>query len=194
MIFSSTITSDTENLTDEEVLTKSLSEPVYFAILVNRYEERLLNKARHILGGQEEAAKDVVQDTFVKIYLYGPKFKKQEGASLKSWIYKILVNTCFTHYQKLKRDREATLRIDEETMQFIDDGVVAEQERKLDLDLVSSLIAKLPLLLRRVSTYYFMDGLGYDQIAEKEGVSEGVVRTRIHRAKKQISKFTSLAV
>lgn len=183
--------SDAENLTDEEVLAKALVTPAYFEILVGRYEQKLLSKAHHILTNNEEAAKDVVQDTLVKVYLYGPKFRVQEGASFKSWIYKILVNTCFTHYQKIKKDRDATMRIDDETMQFVDESMKGNFERKLDIDLVSSLVARLPLMLRRVSTYYFIDGLDYDQIAEKEGVTEGVVRTRIHRARKQIEKFNS---
>ena len=193
MFFSAKVT-NSEQLSDEEVLVKSLTEPAYFAILTERYQSKLLAKAKQLLPYNPETAQDVVQDTFVKVYLYGPRFKKQEGASFKSWIYRILINTCFTHYQKIKRDREATLRIDEETMQFVDPESLKEFNHRLDTDLVSSLIAKLPLMLRRVSQAYFIDGLDYDQIAIKEGVTEGVIRTRIHRAKKQIEKFKSLTI
>src|SRR3989338_1992934 len=91
-----------ESRSDEEILALSVSKPDLFSIFVNRYQEAFLRKAGQIIRNNPEIVSDIVQDTFVKIYLNADKFQIQEGASFKSWGYKILINTCFTKYKKLK--------------------------------------------------------------------------------------------
>jgi DNA-directed RNA polymerase specialized sigma24 family protein len=48
---------------DEEVLQLSISRPSLFAILVRKYEDAFMRKARSIVH-DEEAAEDIVQETF----------------------------------------------------------------------------------------------------------------------------------
>src|SRR3989344_6014797 len=93
---------ETNNLKDEEILKLSQEDPAYFSFLVDKYKEAFLRAARGITHNLEEA-EDIVQETFVKIYRYAHRFEKQEGIAFKSWAYKILMNTSFTHYQKLKK-------------------------------------------------------------------------------------------
>jgi RNA polymerase sigma factor (sigma-70 family) len=95
------------------VLAKSYEEPRLFELLVERHEQAFLRKARNIVK-TDEASQDVVQDTFVKIYMYGRNFKPVEGAKFTSWAYRILINTCFLWYKKNKRDREFSTLIDED--------------------------------------------------------------------------------
>src|SRR3989338_5353686 len=102
-------------LADEEILAASRAKPYLFEILVDRYQEAFLRKASRILGYRPEV-EDVVQETFTKIYVYSGNFAKQEGASFSSWAYKILMNTTFTHYQKLKRKGEMVANVDEEIL------------------------------------------------------------------------------
>src|SRR5512146_75715 len=87
---------------DEELLALSVAHPSLFALLVRKYEEPFLRKARSIVRDEEDAV-DVVQEAFTKIYLNAKKFKPQEGASFSSWGYRILINTALTQYQKRKR-------------------------------------------------------------------------------------------
>lgn len=179
------------HLSDEEVLVLSLTQPEVFGELIARYEKQFLGKARHVLG-LEAQIEDVVQDTFVKIYLSAAKFKTQEWATLKSWMYKILINTCYTYYKKVKRDRSAVLVLDNETLALVDPGDRQSIDRALDLDFISSLVARLPGVLRQVSELHFLKGLSYEQVAEAEGVEVGTVRTRVHRAKKELKRLSSV--
>ena len=91
---------------DEEILAASLEKPAIFKILVDKYQEAFIRKALGILRQQEEA-EDVVQETFVKIYLHGKKFKKMDGIEFKSWAYKILVNTAISRYRKISKKWQA---------------------------------------------------------------------------------------
>ena len=90
------------NLKDEEILAASLEKPALFRILVARYQEAFIRKALGILRQREEA-EDIVQETFVKIYFNGKKFKKMEDVEFKSWAYKILVNTAISRYRKISK-------------------------------------------------------------------------------------------
>ena len=102
-----------EEKSDEEVLELSIEQPNLFAVLIDRYQEAFLRKAGSVIRNKEDA-EDIVQETFTKIYLYAAKFQVQEGASFKSWGYKILMNTSFTHYKKRKRHLGATADLDPE--------------------------------------------------------------------------------
>src|SRR3989338_4308050 len=89
------------DLKDEEILFASLEKPALFRVLMVRYEQAFLRKAKSIVY-QEEDAEDVVQDAFTKIYFNAGKFKKRPGIEFKSWAYKILVNTAINKYHNLK--------------------------------------------------------------------------------------------
>jgi|SRR3989344_1617440 len=175
---------------DEKILNMSVTNPDIFSVIVDRYQEAFLRKASQIILNDPETVRDIVQDTFVKIYLNAGKFKVQEGASFKSWGYKILINTCFTKYKKLKGERAFLSDLDPEIQELVPskaDGVLLEQ--KLDTDYVLSLISKLPVILGQVLRLYSVDGKSQKDIATIEGISLGAVRARIHRAKKELKKM-----
>ncbi len=188
--------SDTEeqNIThkrDEEILSLSLSHPALYEVIVDRYEEAFKRKARKVLRTEEDV-EDAVQETFVRIYTGAPRFKTVEGASFKSWGYKILMNTCFTHYQKKKKEEEffSLLDLDDEFAEIIPDkDELHRMEAKINGEFALSLVSKLPEMLKRAITMYFIEERPQKEIAKLEGVSEGVIRTRIHRAKKELRKI-----
>ena len=186
------LSTESEAKSDEEILALSLDSPSLFEILVDRYEEALLRKAQSILRRKEDA-EDVLQDTFVKIYLNAGRFKIQEGASFKSWAYKILINTCFTKAKRLSRDRgRAVIDDDPEFMeQFPDLSVPTTEERRLDVDEFLSVISRIPVTFARVLKLSALEGKSFGQIAKDEGVSVGAIRTRLHRAKKEFKKASS---
>lgn len=176
---------------DEEILALSINNPDLFSVLVDRYEDAFIRKANQIVRNNPDAVYDIVQDAFVKIYLNAGKFKVQEGATFKSWGYKILINTCFTKYQKLKGEAVFLQDLDPEIAELIPSKYEANSfEQKLDTDYVLSLISRLPVILGRVLKLYSVDGKSQKDIAKIEGISLGAVRARIHRAKKEIKKIS----
>lgn len=174
--------------TDEELLVRSQERPAVFSILVDRYQEAFLRKAKYVLQSQEEA-EDAVQEALVKIYTKAHTFRVMEGASFKSWGYKILLNECFTVYRKLKKDRATLARLDREIAELIPDrAALLEQERKLTTDYVLSLLSQIPDRLSEVLNLHFVQDKPAREIAYTLGISENAVRTRIHRAKKELKE------
>ena len=90
---------------DEDLLTRSLAEPSYFGVLVDKYQRPFLRVAYGVVRHREEA-EDIVQEAFCDIYRNAEKFQKQEGVAFKSWAYRVVLNRAISHYRKLKKERE----------------------------------------------------------------------------------------
>jgi RNA polymerase sigma-70 factor, ECF subfamily len=174
-------------MTDEEILTASVHTPSLFALLVRKYEEAFMRKARSIVR-EEEAAEDVVQEAFTKIYLNAAKFQKQEGAQFSSWAYRILINTALTHYAKLKRAGRLSVELDEEIWALIPDKNLRQFEKKELQDLIASVLTRMPDPLARALNSFFIEGKSQEEMANQEGLSVGAIKTRVHRAKKEFKK------
>ena len=182
---------NTEHLEDEMVLKLSLKEPVYFSALVDRYEASFLKTAFGIARSRHEA-EDIVQETFTKIYLNGSRFKKQPDARFKSWAYKILMNTSFTHYQKLKRVGGKTEYLD--TFLYDDDGPMAETADLASISdakaQVAEIVGKMPEHLGRLLKFYYLDDMSYQDIAVAEKISLSTLKMRLFRAKRLFKKIS----
>lgn len=182
------LATDYKNHKDEEVLAIAITNPSVFGVLIERYEEAFLRKARSILGHTEDV-NDIVQETFTKIYLNADKYKPIPGASFKSWAYRILLNVTFTWYGKLKKGREAVLRLDPELDEVIPDKKTSSEfERETTKDYVISVLVRMPDSFARVLRSYFIDGKSHKEIAKEEGVSVEAIKTRMCRAKKEFKR------
>lgn len=177
-----------EGKSDEEVLALSVSHPSLFALLVRAYEEPFLRKAMSIVRDKEEA-EDVVQEAFTKIYLNAKKFKVVEGAKFSSWGYRILINTALTHYAKRKRRGNAEFGLDEEIWALIPDKNLRQFEKKVLLDEVASVLSRMPPVMARALSLFFIEGKTQEEIAQTEGLSVGAIKTRVHRAKAEFKRI-----
>ena len=170
-------------ISDELLLEQSLSHPSLFSKLVEKYEAPFMRKALSIVRNEEEA-EDVVQETFTKIYMYGPKFKRVDGAQFSSWAYRILINTAITHYQRHKKIRSRAVPLDPEIYEALPDGIDTNERWTLT-DEIASVLTRMPSGFARALTLHFIDGKPHEEVARQEGVSEGAIKTRVHRAKKE---------
>ncbi len=177
-----------EGMGDEEILSASVGTPSLFALLVRKYEEAFLRKAQSIVR-EREAAEDIVQEAFTKIYLNAAKFKKQEGAQFSSWGYRILINTALTHYARRKRRGGAEVGLDEEIWALIPDRNLKQFEKREVQDLVASVLSRMPQPMARALSAFFIEGQTQEEIAKAEGLSVGAVKTRVHRAKAEFKKI-----
>ncbi len=175
------------NLRDEEVLERSIAMPSLFAVLVERYQDAFLRKAESVVRSREEA-EDIVQETFTKIYFNARRFKTVEGASFKSWGYKILMNTTFTHYQKLKKKGGALIELDPEFYETLPDPANYSHEETMR-DYVASFLSRMPMQLARPLSLHFIDEYSQKEIAEMEGTTVSAIKTKIYRAKREFQRL-----
>lgn len=178
------------SLPDEEILFRSQSHPWYFAILIDRYEAAFVRKARGIIRDPRDV-EEVVQDTFTKIYLKGSTFTPQPGATFSSWAYRVLLNTAFTRYQKLRKEGERFMSTDPEFMEFI---AVEDRLRVVDedRDAIERILERLPGTLAHVLRLHYLERWSHRDIGESTGESEGTIKARIHRAKAAFRKASKV--
>ena len=79
-------------------------DPTAFARLVALHEGMVFNLAARLIGDAEEA-KDVAQDVFLQVYRTLGRFEGR--SSLKTWIYRIVVNQCHNRHRWWRRRLEA---------------------------------------------------------------------------------------
>ena len=173
-----------EDLSDEDLLRASRHDPEQFRELVARYEAPFLRKARTILRSPEDA-EEVVQDAFTRIYLYADRYEKQEGATFSSWGYMILTRLAFTRYQKLKKHGARHQELDPEQYERIPEAGTFLERLSVENEVLMAL-AKLPEAAARVLRLQFLEGKTQEEIADLEGSTVSAVKTRVHRAKRQL--------
>jgi RNA polymerase sigma-70 factor (ECF subfamily) len=158
-----------------------------FEELVLKYQDRIYNLCRHMLGNSSDA-EDAAQDTFIKAHQKLNVFKPE--ASLYTWLYRIAVNTCLDY--KKRPFFESLFRKSDEGEEYITEAVSKEptpeklyESKQLGLALRKSL-GKLSIKLRTAIILKEIEGLSYEEIAEVLDVSIGTVKSRISRAREEL--------
>lgn len=180
------MTDSAKDLTDEEVLARSRAMPWLFAVLVERYQDAFLRKARSIIHNPEDA-EEIVQDAFTKIYMNADKFEVREGAKFSSWGYRILMNTAFTRYQKRVKEGQRFVNLDPEFEHLVGDMSEhsAFEEKR---DGIERILERLPEHFSIVLRLHYLERWSHKDIAKESGESVGTIKARIHRAKASFKK------
>ena len=131
--------------------------------------------------GDDDAAHDLLQETFLKVWQKLDKFRNQ--AMISTWIYRIAVNTCLTYLRSEKRQAK-----DELTEQLIETKAEEFSEKNEQIALLYKCISKLEESERIIITMV-LDEVPYTEIAEISGISEGNLRVKIHRIKQKLTEL-----
>ncbi len=157
--------------------------------LVKENESLVYHIAYRMMQNEEEA-KDVSQEIFIKVYRNLQKF--DEKSTFSTWIYRIAVNTCIDALRKKKGKEvvsweEQTQHQKENLADTAEtpEEVYLQKEKQLQImDMIQNLSPehKAVLLMRD------MEDMTYGEIAECLSVSLGTVKSRIARAREQFKK------
>lgn len=159
-----------------------------FNRLVLAYQNLAYSVAYRTLQ-DDEAAADAVQESFIKAYRALGSF---QGGSFKSWLIRIVVNTCYDALRSQQRkptESLDSLPVDSEYAgQLIDPAESPETyaERMELSELIERAIGALPAEQRLVLTLYDVHGYSYEEIAEIGDIPMGTVKSRINRARARV--------
>ncbi len=157
------------------------------SILVERWQPRLLGFVYRYIQN-ETVARDLVEETFVRLYLSRDRFDPERNFS--TWLFGIAANLCRNQYRWWKRRRETSLA---EAPETADDRSPAEQAARRDRDTrLAAAIQALPHALRSTLLLYYFSGLSYTEIAQSLGCSVRGVESRLYRARQRLGKSLSL--
>ena len=137
------------------------------------------------LTGNEEDARDVVQDAYLRAYRGIGNFRGD--ARVTTWLYRITANCASTHLGGRRRHRHEPLDTD---VDLIDVAPAADPvDRAVAADLrvtVEQAVAELPPRLRAVVVLRDVYDLSHEAIAAELGISETAAKVRLHRARRKL--------
>ncbi len=179
-----------DNTYDEQALIERLQagDQAAYAEMVDAYAGRIYNLALRLMG-DEAAAEDVLQETFLNAFKAIDRF---EGRSqLGTWLYRIANNTAL---MQLRKKEPVTFSIDspvetddgdELPRQFFDFCCLPERELLSDeaRSEMRAAIDDLPDTLRVVFVLRDLEGLSTKETADELGLSVPAVKTRLMRAR-----------
>ena len=132
----------------------------------------------------ENDVKDVLQNSFVKIFTSLDTFEFRGEESLKVWMTRIVVNESLNYLQSRRK------------MLFVEDERILRDlpdEEEVSLDRISDdelhqLIRELPDGYRTVLNLFVFEGLSHRQIAELLSIKESTSASQFHYAKHLLAK------
>lgn len=136
--------------------------------------------------GNYDDTEDVTQEVFIKMFSKLKKFKKT--SSLKTWLYRIAVNTALNHLRKNKR---SSLFVGSESPEF--DKIAEDEQSEERLDHIAfekdfkAAVAELPEKQRETFVLRHFENLPYSQISEMLGTSQGGLKANYHQALKKLA-------
>jgi RNA polymerase sigma-70 factor (ECF subfamily) len=181
--------------TEEADLVAALrnNDAVAYEALVRQHLPRLLVVTRRILGNKDDA-RDAVQDAFVSAFKGIASF---DGDSrLATWLHRIAVNAALMKLRSRRRRPEQS--IESLLPRFLDDGHQADPPapwadnahdllaRRETREQVRAAIDRLPESYRTVLLLRDIEELDTEETARLLGVNDGVVKTRLHRARQAL--------
>ncbi|MDR0817202.1 MAG: sigma-70 family RNA polymerase sigma factor [Clostridiales Family XIII bacterium] len=138
----------------------------------------------------KNAVEDVVQEIAVKLFSGIRRLKSPEA--FKSWLYRMIANTCYDYNVKHKAERYAA-DIDDYAESLADEHTDSAPEDALDQkdvnETVNAIIRSLPELQQRTLILYYYDDMSYRDIAQALNVTVSTVSTNLLRARKKMKEM-----
>ena len=127
-------------------------------------------------------ADDVVQEAYMRAFRFSDGF---HGGDSRSWILKIVRNTCFTW---LKKNR--SYELDQELEEDQHEASISNPEELLlesaDRKVLRDLLNDLPAAYKEIIVLRDLEGLSYKEISSVTELPMGTVMSRLARARKKL--------
>jgi RNA polymerase sigma factor (sigma-70 family) len=153
---------------------------ISFEEAVLPYLDAAYNLARWLTRNEQDS-QDIVQEAYLRAFRFFPAFR---GGDARSWIMKIVRNTCYTWIHE-NRPLQRAMEFDENLIPH-DARALNPEEVVLQNDagtLVRKALEELPANFREVLVLRELDGMSYKEIAEITGMAAGTVMSSLSRAR-----------
>ncbi|MBB1149060.1 RNA polymerase sigma factor [Myroides sp. C15-4] len=175
------------SMTDEELVQFIIhnGNTSLFGILYDRYGQKVYQKC---LGFAEsrDAAEDLTQDVFVKLYLNLKSFRGE--AKFSTWLYSFTYNHCVNYSKSILRRQRDNVELQEETLYVstADEEVTDEEIFSLTVEKLQEALGLIDPEDKIVLLMKYQDDKSIKDIAQLLELGESAVKMRLHRAKKKI--------
>jgi RNA polymerase sigma-70 factor, ECF subfamily len=155
--------------------------------IVRQNWRKVFNVAYKFVGKHDEA-EDLTQDIFLKIFKALKTFDRR--ANFQTWIISISRNLCIDHYRSVRKERQTIARdVDSTDLQpaTLERGPYAQAEHQDLRAQLRQALETLPITLRTAVVLRDLQELSYQEIADRLGLPEGTVKSRINRGRIELA-------
>jgi len=173
-----------ENIFDDIIKKAAGGDQEAFESIYRSFSKFVYNVAWRIVSKHEDA-EEVTQEVFLIIYRKLNTF--QFKSLLKTWIYRVTINTAVNYAKKLTKVKSKTTEYNE---QIHCAGVLGDIETQMDKEqnenLISALLNTLTLDQRTCMVLRNIEGLSYQEIADALSININTVRSRLSRGREAL--------
>ena len=157
--------------------------------VVARFKRKVFHIA-YKFTGRHDAAEDLTQEVFLKVFKSLDKFHRD--ADFSTWLSSVARNYCIDHYRASRREKEVVVE-DLVAFDLAPASSGSNPHRALeDRDRRSFLrsgLDSLPEKLREAVVLRDLQGLSYQEMAERLELPEGTVKSRINRGREELTRL-----
>ncbi len=173
------MTSYQASMTETELVQSCLKDDrIAQKNLYDKYRKAMFTLAYRITG-DFEAANDVLQEGFVKVFRGLTSFRGE--STLGAWIKTIIVRTAYSHLRKEK--------IFFESVDNLPPNAKVDWGHYLDAEYLEKAILSLPEGYRTVFILVEVEGYGHKDVAQLLGISEGTSKSQLFYSKKRLREI-----
>jgi RNA polymerase sigma-70 factor, ECF subfamily len=150
---------------------------------------RLVFNVAYTFVGNYEIAEDLSQDVFIKLFKSLDSFDRR--ANFQTWLVSVSRNLCIDHYRSVRKERETIARdVDTADLAPAAPGrsAHAELEQRDRVQLLRTALDRLAPALRTAVMLRDVQELTYQEIADRLGLPEGTVKSRINRGRIELAR------
>jgi RNA polymerase sigma-70 factor (ECF subfamily) len=187
------------NVIDDYILLhKAKNGDIYaFEDLISKYEKKVYNTVLRIIR-DKEAAKDISQEVFIKVYKSLKNFN--EKSKFSTWLYRIAVNTSIDELRKNK-NRYNNISLDNPDPEHgntrqaefeISGSKDTPEEKLIKKEKIKELYKAINMLQedqRILILLRDIQGLSYDEISDVTGIKIGTVKSKLNRARNALKEL-----
>lgn len=180
----------TENIDETELVQLvRAGNPAAMKELYVRYAGYMTAVASRYIADRD-SVRDVLQESFVKIFSAVANFEYRGAGSLRAWMTRITVNEALKH---LKRRERFDLQLSDRDMSDRDMSDVADDgddppPTEVPQSVIQEMVRELPTGYRTVFNLYVFEGRSHREIADLLGIAESSSASQLHRARNILAK------
>ena len=175
-------------MTDEEIVRRTLLDKEAFTPLIERYEAKLTRYLERLGVGVREDREDILQNAFIKAYRNLNSF--DQTLAFSSWMYRIAHNEAMSFFRSRHARPQVVLDEGSETLltelQDENSDTTHLAELRLSREELAKAFTVLTPLQRDVLTLRFFEDRSYAEISDILEVPTGTVSTLLYRAKRAL--------
>lgn len=158
-------------------------DPRAMSQLYQMYVEELSSVCYRYVPSESDA-KDVLQNSFVKIFMSVSTIDYCDEPSFRGWMKKVVVNEALTFLKEKKKLLFVAQEIDD--LEIPDDEEPSTE--RITADELHQLISELPDGYRTVINLYVFEGYSHKKIAESLGITPSTSASQLYFAKRLLSR------